>query len=116
MEVAKKLEAAIPDSDWAQVSLFKFHLNNRNGEKASQAMFKVLKSRKIDSKIKHRVLNEFLIFVNNSNSFFNELNTATDYFTDSGDVNVNKEIGIFFPQQKENRPRGFLSRKSPEEL
>lgn len=96
LEVAKKLEAAIPESDWAQVSLFKFHLNNQNGEKASQAMYKVLKSRKIDSKIKHRVLNEFLIFVNNSNTFYNELNTATDYFTDSGDVNVNKEIGIFF--------------------
>lgn len=112
LEVAKKLEAAIPDSDWAQVSLFKFHLNNHNGEKASQAMFKVLKSRKIDSKIKHRVLNEFLIFVNNSNSFFNELNTATDYFTDSGDVNVNKEIGIFFLNKKKTDRAVFYLEKA----
>lgn len=100
MEVAQKLEAAIPDSDWAQVTLFKFHLNNRDGAKAAQSMFKALKSRKIDNKIKHRILNEFLIFVNNTNTFYNELNTATDYFSDSEEVNVNKEVGIFFLNKK----------------
>ncbi|WP_313808135.1 tetratricopeptide repeat protein [Flavobacterium sp.] len=100
LEVAKKLEKELPESDWAQVSLFKFHLNNQQGDKAAQAMNKVLKSRKVDSKIKHRILNEFLIFANNTNSFYTELNAATDYFTDTGDVNVNKEIGIFFLNKK----------------
>lgn len=100
MEVAKKLETEIPESDWAQVSLFKFHLNNKDADKASKAMFRCLKSSKIDIKIKHRILNEFLLFVNSTDTFYNELDKATDLFTDSGDVDVNKEIGIFFLNKK----------------
>nr|WP_294934623.1 tetratricopeptide repeat protein [uncultured Flavobacterium sp.] len=100
LEVAKKLEQNIPNSDWAQVSLFKFHLNNSNGEKAAQAMHAALKSPKIEMKIKHRILNEFLIFVNNSNTFDKELDKAVDYFGDDTTVNVAKEIGIFFLNKK----------------
>ena len=33
-EIAQKLAKEIPESDWAQVSLFKFHLNNNEGDKA----------------------------------------------------------------------------------
>ena len=100
MEVAKKLEQNIPNSDWAQVSLFKFHLNNGNGEKAAQAMHIALNSSKIETKIKHRILNEFLIFVNNTNSFDKELEKAVDYFGDDVTINVSKEIGIFFRNKK----------------
>ncbi|HRB71745.1 MAG TPA: tetratricopeptide repeat protein [Flavobacterium sp.] len=100
LEVAKKLEKAIPTSDWAQVSLFKFHLNNREPQKAADAMFRVLKSKKIDSKIKHRVLNEFLIFSNNTNSFKKELEQAVDYLAEDPNVNVSKEIGTFFLEKK----------------
>lgn len=100
MEVAKKLEQNIPNSDWAQVSLFKFHLNNSEGEKAAKAMYAILNSSKIESKIKHRVLNEFLIFVNNSNTFDKELAIAVDSFSDDTTVNVAKEIGVFFLNKK----------------
>lgn len=102
LEVAKMLEKAIPTSDWAQVSLFKFHLNNREPQKAAEAMFLVFKSKKIDAKIKHRVLNEFLIFSNNTNSFKKELAQAVDYFEEDPTVNVPKEIGIFFLEKKKN--------------
>lgn len=102
MEVARKLEKNIPNSDWAQVSLFKFHLNNGNGEKAAQAMHLVLNSSKIERKIKHRILNEFLIFVNNTNTFDKELDKAVDYFDDDTSVNVAKEIGIFFLNKKKS--------------
>ncbi|ESU29960.1 TPR domain protein [Flavobacterium limnosediminis JC2902] len=100
MEVARKLEQNIPNSDWAQVSLFKLHLNNGNGEKASQAMYAILNSSKIEQKIKHRVLNEFLIFVNNTNTFDKELEKAVDTFGDETTVNVAKEVGIFFFNKK----------------
>ena len=62
LEIAQKLEKEIPTSDWAQVSLFKFYLNNNDGDNAVKAMNIVFPSKKIDSKIKHRMLNEFLIF------------------------------------------------------
>lgn len=96
LEIAQKLEAAIPTSDWAQVSLFKFHLNNNDGEKAVKAMNIVLSSSKIDSKIKHRILNEFLIFTTTNPQFETDLDKAITYFDDDKNVDVAKEIGKFY--------------------
>lgn len=99
-EVAKKLEKAIPGSDWGQVSLFKFHINNNDGDKASESMFRILESEKIDSKIKHRVLNEFLIFANNNTKYSTNLDKALTYFDDDKNVNVAKEVGKFYFNKK----------------
>lgn len=99
-EVARRLEREIPESDWAQVSLFKFHLNNNDGAKAAQSMFRVLGSKKIDKKIRHRVLNEFLIFTNNNPDYAKDLEKAAAYFEDDKEVNVYKEIGKFFFNKK----------------
>lgn len=101
MEVARMLEKEIPDSDWAQVSLFKFHLNNNDGGKATQAMYKVLESNKIDRKIKHRVLNEYLIFAGNNPQYSGDLEKAITYFEDDKEVNVPTEVGKFFFNKKE---------------
>ena len=96
MEVAQKLEKEIPTSDWAQVSLFKFHLNNNDGAKAAKAMDVVLSSKKIDDKIKHRILNEFLIFVKDKPQFDADLDKAIAYFDNNKEVDVAKEIGKFY--------------------
>jgi len=96
MEIAKKLEAAIPTSDWAQVSLFKFHINNNDGENAVKAMNIVLPSKKIDQKIKHRILNEFLIFAKNNPKYESDLDKAIAYFDNDKEVRVAKEIGKFY--------------------
>jgi tetratricopeptide (TPR) repeat protein len=99
-EVARKLEKEIPTSDWAQISLFKFHINNNDGDKAVQSMMQVLGSRKIDSKIKHRVLNEFLIFASNNAAYLPQLEKAVGYFENDRVVNVPKEVGKFFFNKK----------------
>lgn len=96
LEIAKKLEKEIPTSDWAQVSLFKFHLNNNDGDNAVKAMNLVLPSRKIDSKIKHRILNEFLIFAKNNPKYEADLDKAISYFDNDKEVKVAKEIGKFY--------------------
>ena len=101
MEVAKKLEIAIPESDWAQVSLFKFHLNNNDGPKAVKAMNQILDSDVIDNKIKHRVLNEFLIFAKNNPGYDADLQKAVSYFKSDTEVAVAKEIGRFFQSKKD---------------
>lgn len=101
MDVAKKLEIALPESDWAQVSLFKFHLNNNEGEKAVNAMNQVLDSDKIDSKIKHRVLNEFLIFAKNKPGYETDLMKAVSYFKSDTTVSVAKEVGKFFQNKND---------------
>ncbi|CAM4125801.1 lipopolysaccharide assembly protein LapB [Flavobacterium antarcticum] len=101
LEVAKKLEIAIPNSDWAQVSLFKFHLNNNDGPKAVKSMHQILDSDKIDNKIKHRVLNEFLIFAKNNPGYDADLMKAVSYFNSDKEVAVAKEVGKFFQSKSE---------------
>ncbi len=101
LEVAKQLEKEIPTSDWAQVSLFKFHLNNNDGEKAVKAMNIVFASDKVDRKIKHRMLNEFLIFTKNNPQFEKDLDKAIGYFNDDKEVKVAKEIGKFYQAKKD---------------
>ncbi len=96
LEVAKQLETEIPTSDWAQVSLFKFHLNNNDGRNAVFAMNKVFESSKIDNKIKHRMLNEFLIFVKDKPEFDKDLEKAISYFDNDKEVQVAREIGKFY--------------------
>lgn len=100
LEIAKKLEKEIPTSDWAQVSLFKFHLNNNDGPKAVKAMDIALSSKKIDAKIKHRMLNEFLIFVKDKPEFTTDLDRAISYFDNDKEVKVAKEIGKFYEAKK----------------
>ena len=101
VEITKKLEAEIPSSEWAQVSLFKYYLDNKDGQKAINSMNVVLASSKIDSKIKHRVLNEFLIFVNTNPQFALDLEKAISYFDKDPDVNVAKEIGKYYHNKKQ---------------
>lgn len=101
MEIAQKLEKEIPTSDWAKVSLFKFHLNNNDGDNAVKAMNIVLPSKKIDQKIKHRILNEFLIFAKNNPTYEGDLDKAIGYFENDKEISVAKEIGKFYYSRKD---------------
>lgn len=96
LETAHQLELALPNSEWAQVSLFKFYLESKEIEKAIKAMDIVLASSKIDSKIKHRILNEFLIITNANAQYIPNLDKAIGYFNNDPDVNVPLEVAKFF--------------------
>ena len=101
VEITKQLEKEIPSSDWAQVSLFKYYLNNNDGESVVQSMNKVFASAKIDSKIKHRMLNEFLIFIKDKPEFDKDLEKAISYFDSDKEVKVSKEIAKFYHNKSE---------------
>jgi uncharacterized protein HemY len=60
----------------------------------------VLPSAKIDAKIKHRVLNEFLLFSKDKPQYDADLEKAISYFDNDKEVKVNKEIGKFFYAKK----------------
>ncbi|PBJ12670.1 lipopolysaccharide assembly protein LapB [Flavobacterium sp. ACN6] len=96
LEVAKQLAKEIPTSEWAQVSLFKNYLDANQADKAIKSMNVILASSKIDSKIKHRTLNEFLIYVNKNPQYAPDLEKAIAYFDNDKDVDVAKEIGKFY--------------------
>ena len=101
LEITKKLEVEIPNSVWAQVGLFKLYLDTNEIEKAINSMNMVLSSAKIDSKIRHRILNEFLIFVTKNPQYATDLEKATAYFDTDPDINVAKEVAIYFQNKKQ---------------
>lgn len=101
LETTRKLEAEIPTSEWAQVGLFKYYLDNNEGQKAVNSMNIVLASSTIDSKIKHRILNEFLIFVDRNPQFAPDLEKAISYFDNDTSVDVAKEIGKYYHNKKQ---------------
>ncbi|MFE3848331.1 tetratricopeptide repeat protein [Flavobacterium sp. LB3P45] len=100
-ETAKKLAEAIPTSEWAQVSLFKNYLENNEAQKAINAMNISLASAKIDLKIKHRMLNEFLIFTDKNPQYSADLEKAIAYFDSDKEINVAKEVGKFYHNKKQ---------------
>ena len=100
-EIVKKLEKALPNSEWAQVTLFKNHIESNDGANAVKAMNTVLASAKIDSKIKHRILNEFLLFSNNKPQYTADLAKAIGYFENDKSINVALEIGKFYYNKKQ---------------
>lgn len=100
-EIVQKLEKAIPNSEWAQVTLFKKYLDANDGLKTVKAMNIVLASTKIDSKIKHRILNEFLLFTEKNPQYAADLEQAVSYFETDKSVQVAKEIGKFFQVKKQ---------------
>lgn len=101
LETVRKLEKEIPNSEWAQVSLFKDYLVNKESQKAIKAMNTVLESTKIDSKIKHRIFNEFLIYVNTNPQLETDLDKAIAYFDEDKNVNVAKEVGKYYHNKKQ---------------
>ena len=96
LDVAKQLAKEIPNSEWAQVSLFKGYLDANKADQAIKSMNVILSSSKIDSKIKHRTLNEFLIYVNKNPQYAPDLEKAIAYFENDKEVAVAKEIGKFY--------------------
>ncbi|NMH28353.1 tetratricopeptide repeat protein [Flavobacterium silvaticum] len=101
LKIAQQLEKEIPGSDWAQISLFKYHLTNNDGPKAVKAMNAILASKKIDDKIRHRVMNEFLLFAKDKPEYAPDLEKAISYFNNDKVVKVAKEIGKFYHSKKD---------------
>jgi tetratricopeptide (TPR) repeat protein len=99
-EIVKKLELEIPTSDWAHVTLFKYYIKQNSDIEAVKSMKIVLASAKIDSKIKHRILNEFLIFCKDKPQLETDLDQAISYFDHDKEVPVAKEIGKFYHNKK----------------
>ncbi|TDO83832.1 tetratricopeptide repeat protein [Flavobacterium chryseum] len=96
LDVAKQLAKEVPTSEWVQVTLFKGYLDANQADKAISSMNIILSSSKIDSKIKHRTLNEFLIYVNKNPQYAPDLEKAIAYFDNDTSVNVAKEVGKFY--------------------
>jgi len=99
--IIKKLEVAVPESEWAQVGLFKYYLDKNEAPKAIKAMNLVLASAQIDANIKHRVLNEFMGFVAKNPQYSPDLEQAIVALDKDLDAKLSKEIGTFYAIRKQ---------------
>lgn len=99
-EIEQKLGTEIPNSLWAQAIAFKNYLDKNDAPNAIVTMNNVLASSKMDSKIKHRILNEFLIYVNEKPQYSADLERAISFFDTDTEVNVSKEIAKYYYNKK----------------
>jgi tetratricopeptide (TPR) repeat protein len=96
MDIARKLEKAIPSSDWAQVGLYKTFLVQQQTAQAVQALKKIVLSTKIDWKIKQRSFNEMLIYVQTHPEAEADFNALIPNMSNDRSVQVQKELGKFY--------------------
>lgn len=99
-EAALKLQEINPTSDAVQLALYKIDISKGNTDKAIEAMTRVLNSKKISAKAKHRVLNDFLLFVNENPTYGPQLEAAiTTFDSQVTDSNIYKNLGAYYSKK-----------------
>ncbi len=88
-------------SDWKELSEFKNYLDVNDGNQAVQTMNSILANSQIPNAVKHRVMNEFLIFAFNNPQFEGNLEKAISLFDSDKEVNVAQAIGKFYQNKKQ---------------
>jgi tetratricopeptide (TPR) repeat protein len=88
-------------SDWKELGDFKNYLETNNGLQAAQTMKSILGNGQIPNSIKHRVVNEFLLFAYKNPQYETDLETAIPFFDADKEINVAQEIGKFYQNKKQ---------------
>ena len=88
-------------SDWKEVGDFKKYLEANDGDQAVQLMNNILVNTQIPNTVKHRVVNEFLIFAFKNPQFESNLEKAISFFDSDKEVNVAQAIGKFYQNKNQ---------------
>lgn len=88
-------------SDWKELGDFKNYLDANDGNQAVQTMNSILANSQIPNAVKHRVVNEFLIFAYTNPQYEGALENAISVFDSDKEINVAQAIGKFY-QNKNN--------------
>ena len=88
-------------SDWKELGDFKNYLDANDGNQAVQIMNSILANAQIPNAVKHRVVNEFLIFAYTNPQYEGALENAISVFDSDKEINVAQAIGKFY-QNKNN--------------
>ncbi len=88
-------------SDWKELGDFKNYLDANDGNQAVQTMNSILVNSQIPNAVKHRVVNEFLIFAFNNPQFEGNLEKAISLFDSDKEVNVAQAIGKFYQNKNQ---------------
>lgn len=82
-ETAKNMEKIFPASKVVHLALYKFHLDSGETGKALNSMKLILEAEEIDPESKFKVLNDFLLFVNENPSYEDDLLGVAEMFAKS---------------------------------
>jgi len=100
-EVAQNLLKIKPDSELVHLALYKFYLEEKQPEKALQSMKIVFSAEAIDQENKFKVLNDFLLFVNENPTYEDELEEMVSIFsTLQNDTKVYEQLGNYYLKKK----------------
>ena len=95
------LAAKNETSDWKELGVFKNYLDANDGNQAAQLMNSILVNAQIPNAVKHRVVNEFLIFAFKNSQFEADLEKAILLFDSDKEVNVAQAIGKFYQNKNQ---------------
>lgn len=82
-ETAKNMEKIFPTSKVVHLALYKFHLDSGETSEALNSMKLILEAEEIDPESKFKVLNDFLLFVNENPSYEDDLVGVAEMFAKS---------------------------------
>ncbi|WP_010231544.1 tetratricopeptide repeat protein [Gillisia marina] len=101
-ETAQKMQQLFPTSKVVHLALYKFYLNNNRTDEALTSMRLVLESEEIDVALKFKVLNDFLLFVNENPKFDKDLKQVAELFSEKeNSPEIFQKFGEYFLQKKE---------------
>ncbi|MEP0263333.1 tetratricopeptide repeat protein [Dokdonia sp.] len=96
-DTALKLKAINPNAEEVDLALYKLHLEEGKTEEAIQSMKKVLQSKRITPKAKHKVLNDFLFFVTKNPQYESRLEEAITIFDEQvADAKIYQELANYY--------------------
>ena len=94
---AEEMRRLFPNSKVVHLALYKFYLERKNTPSALQSMRTVLEAEEIDAVSKLKVLNDFLLFVNDNPTYEEELKNVTSIFAEQeNSPDVFLKLGEYF--------------------
>lgn len=101
-DTAKKLIQAKPQSHLAHLALYKFYIENNQLQEGFNSMQVVLTSGEIESDTKLKVLNDFLLFVNNNPQYEDKLAEMVTLFSEEeNNPKVFEQLGAYYLDKKQ---------------
>jgi len=101
-EAAQKMQQVFPTSKVVHLALYKFYLNKNRTEDALSSMRLVLQSEEIDAASKFKVLNDFLLFVNDNPEYEDELKQVAALFSEKENTpEIFQKFGDYFLKKNE---------------
>jgi predicted Zn-dependent protease len=101
-EIAEKLNDAIPDSDAAQVALYKIYLDSNELEKGMQSMKRIFESTGIEEAVKVEVLKDFLKTAASNDALKPYMESTISEFTDNiENMEAYRALGDHYKNEKQ---------------